>query len=278
MPRRRGQKASSPDPSGLAAVNPANPQSRNAYAYVTNQPLTATDPLGLMTISIGFGGGPCEMFAGPCGGGFGGPGPCDVAGWNPWPAPGCSGGGLGGGIGISIIGFGGGGGGGGTVAGTPSGPASGPMPPCTAGIRSPASLASARDASPGADAGAFLNALINACAGNGLCVAGAGALGGPESPLLSNLTQKPPAESGGPFWKRPGCGKALSEIAGGIAITVAEGAFVWWAAPEAAAMIAEEGAWGPLTALHVAPAAAMILFPGVLLATQGVAQAKSCGW
>ncbi len=37
----------SPDPSGLAAVNPANPQSWNAYAYVASQPLTATDPLGL---------------------------------------------------------------------------------------------------------------------------------------------------------------------------------------------------------------------------------------
>ncbi len=37
----------SPDPSGLAAVNPADPQSWNAYAYVANQPPTATDPLGL---------------------------------------------------------------------------------------------------------------------------------------------------------------------------------------------------------------------------------------
>ncbi len=36
-----------PDPAGLAAVNPANPQTWNAYAYVANQPLTATDPLGL---------------------------------------------------------------------------------------------------------------------------------------------------------------------------------------------------------------------------------------
>ena len=42
----------SPDPSGLAAVNPANPQSWNAYAYVANQPLTATDPLGLGTITF----------------------------------------------------------------------------------------------------------------------------------------------------------------------------------------------------------------------------------
>lgn len=119
-------------PSGLAAVNPANPQSWTAYAYVANQPLTATDPLGLMTISIGFGGGPCDMFAGPCDGGFGGPGPCDVTGWNPWPAPGCAGGGIGGGIGVSIIGFGGGSGGGGVSVGTPSGPASGTPSPCTA--------------------------------------------------------------------------------------------------------------------------------------------------
>ncbi len=37
----------SPDPAGLAAVNPANPQSWNAYAYVGDTPLQATDPLGL---------------------------------------------------------------------------------------------------------------------------------------------------------------------------------------------------------------------------------------
>ncbi|MGH9534768.1 MAG: hypothetical protein ACRD2E_07920 [Terriglobales bacterium] len=49
------------DPAGVAAVNPANPQTstprrsaapwgapvRNAYAYLANQPLQATDPLGL---------------------------------------------------------------------------------------------------------------------------------------------------------------------------------------------------------------------------------------
>lgn len=37
----------SPDPAGLAAVNPANPQSWNRYAYVLNNPLATVDPLGL---------------------------------------------------------------------------------------------------------------------------------------------------------------------------------------------------------------------------------------
>ena len=75
MPRRRGQKAPSPVPSGLAAVNgayPANggasPQAWNGYAYVANQPLTAADPLVLAV--------PCGgMFGGPCGGALAGPTP-----------------------------------------------------------------------------------------------------------------------------------------------------------------------------------------------------------
>jgi RHS repeat-associated protein len=36
-----------PDPSGLSAVNPSNPQSWNRYAYVLNNPLSNVDPLGL---------------------------------------------------------------------------------------------------------------------------------------------------------------------------------------------------------------------------------------
>ncbi|MGH9482182.1 MAG: RHS repeat-associated core domain-containing protein [Terriglobales bacterium] len=36
-----------PDPAGLAAVDPNNPQTWNRYAYVGGTPLEATDPLGL---------------------------------------------------------------------------------------------------------------------------------------------------------------------------------------------------------------------------------------
>lgn len=37
----------SPDPAGLAAVSPTDPQSWNRYAYVGNRPLNSIDPLGL---------------------------------------------------------------------------------------------------------------------------------------------------------------------------------------------------------------------------------------
>jgi RHS repeat-associated protein len=36
-----------PDPAGLAAVDPSNPQSWNRYAYVGNNPISRIDPLGL---------------------------------------------------------------------------------------------------------------------------------------------------------------------------------------------------------------------------------------
>jgi RHS repeat-associated protein len=39
-----------PDPAGLAAVDPTSPQSWNRYAYVLNNPLSAVDPLGLQCV------------------------------------------------------------------------------------------------------------------------------------------------------------------------------------------------------------------------------------
>jgi RHS repeat-associated protein len=42
-----------PDPAGLAAVNPGNPQSWNRYAYVMNNPLNSVDALGLCGPEIG---------------------------------------------------------------------------------------------------------------------------------------------------------------------------------------------------------------------------------
>jgi hypothetical protein len=47
MRTQRIRRWSSPDPLGLGAVNPGNPQSWNRYAYVMNDPLALSDPTGL---------------------------------------------------------------------------------------------------------------------------------------------------------------------------------------------------------------------------------------
>jgi RHS repeat-associated protein len=58
----------SPDPAGLAAVNPANPQSWNRYAYVQNDPLSFTDPQGLdCAVTVG---GTFMGYIAGCGGGY----------------------------------------------------------------------------------------------------------------------------------------------------------------------------------------------------------------
>jgi RHS repeat-associated protein len=56
-----------PDPAGMAAVDPTNPQTWNRYAYVMNSPLSSTDGLGL--VAGGDCGGPCVPFVQSFGGG-----------------------------------------------------------------------------------------------------------------------------------------------------------------------------------------------------------------
>ena len=78
----------SPDPLGLAASSPSDPQSWNRYAYVGNRPLTATDPQGMYWGCDPFSGicnpMPCDPSDPDCGGP--GPGPCGV-GVCPIPPP-----------------------------------------------------------------------------------------------------------------------------------------------------------------------------------------------
>jgi RHS repeat-associated protein len=89
----------SPDPAGLAAVNPANPQTWNRYAYVANNPLSHTDRLGMNEDE-------CDPDDDSCdddGGGGGGPDPGDPLQPGPVGIPGfcdasCGGSGFGGGV------------------------------------------------------------------------------------------------------------------------------------------------------------------------------------
>ncbi len=56
----------SPDPAGLNAVDAANPQSWNRYAYVVNNPLSNIDPLGLDCVYVDDNGDIREIKAGEC--------------------------------------------------------------------------------------------------------------------------------------------------------------------------------------------------------------------
>jgi RHS repeat-associated protein len=93
----------SPDPAGLAAANPANPQSWNRYAYVLNNPMSLVDPLGLDPCDTDSGGWQCFTqppqpsppvgpFGGPCMGSGGGSqnGTCDPGEPGPPWGPGCT--------------------------------------------------------------------------------------------------------------------------------------------------------------------------------------------
>jgi RHS repeat-associated protein len=80
----------SPDPAGLAAVDPTNPQSWNRYAYVLGDPLSLVDPLGLDCYPVTFPDGSlgfrCDVpEPGGDGPGVGGIGLAGVGTTNPCP-------------------------------------------------------------------------------------------------------------------------------------------------------------------------------------------------
>ena len=110
----------SPDPAGLAAVDLTNPQSLNRYAYVGNNPTSATDPTGLFRIDPS---DPCNdpfYEGGSCAGGIGDPFPSQGTGGGgviflPEPVPEPGGGGDGGG-------------GRGSIGGSPGGTSGGHFP------------------------------------------------------------------------------------------------------------------------------------------------------
>jgi len=88
----------SPDPAGIGAVDPSDPQSWNRYAYVRNSPLDHTDPEGLDDWGgdWGWGGGGWDWGGWGGGGGGGGWGGTLNISWG------------GGGVNVGFSGFGGG--------------------------------------------------------------------------------------------------------------------------------------------------------------------------
>jgi len=70
----------SPDPAGLTAVDPSNPQSWNRYAYVLNNSIGATDPLGLIACPLDDNGDFVGKDCGADGSGNGGGGGCTMDG------------------------------------------------------------------------------------------------------------------------------------------------------------------------------------------------------
>jgi RHS repeat-associated protein len=78
----------SPDPSGLASLNPTDPQSLNRYAYVRNNPLAMIDPQGLDECDEDFSDAEEGGFTGLCGGGGGGGGGIGTSGSGNGPSGG----------------------------------------------------------------------------------------------------------------------------------------------------------------------------------------------
>jgi RHS repeat-associated protein len=113
-----------PDPAGLAAGDPSNPESLNRYAYVMNNPTTLTDPSGLISAVgcdpfTGIGCEGCDPWTGEC--------PPPTGPFFPVGGGGGEGGGGGSGGGGGGVGGGAGGTGGPTTSGGHFPTSAGPM-------------------------------------------------------------------------------------------------------------------------------------------------------
>jgi RHS repeat-associated protein len=72
----------SPDPLGIGAPDPTNPQSLNRYSYIGNDPINNVDPSGLLACYIDGIESSCDMAFGMLGSGAGVIGPSDSTRWN----------------------------------------------------------------------------------------------------------------------------------------------------------------------------------------------------